>query len=69
MTKPQPARPAAPSEVRTLNRLSATAYAALEKETLGRLALVPRNDGESYFANGVEFVLRKLRDGYVIGEQ
>lgn len=49
------------------NRLSPEVYAALEKDTQGRLPAVPRTDGEAHFAAGVELVLRKLRAGFVVG--
>lgn len=56
--------------VRTIvmNRLSPTAYAALEKETRGKLPLVPKTGDEGLFAAGVEYVLRALRAGYVVEE-
>lgn len=54
--------------VRTIvsNRLSQVAYAALEKACLGTLPKVPATGELAMFATGVEFVLRKLRDGFVI---
>lgn len=57
-----------PVRVVTLNRLSPNAYKALEKETRGKLPLVPKTGDESLFTAGVEYVLRALRDGYVVEE-
>lgn len=55
-------------QVRVLNRLSATAYAALEKATLGILPRVPATGEAALVQSGVELVLRALRNGYVIEE-
>jgi hypothetical protein len=55
-----------PREVIT-NRLSRTAYDALEKE-VQVIGHVGKTDIEAGFLNGVEFVLRKLRKGYVISD-
>lgn len=60
---------AAPARVLTLNRLSAHAYAALEKDTYGKLPRVPADPHAATFLAGVEFVLRALRTGYVIEDQ
>lgn len=49
-----------------MNRLSPAAYAALVKSTQARLPTVPKSDGEAHFACGVDFVLRQLREGYVV---
>lgn len=57
---------APPREVIT-NRLSRTAYDALEKE-VNVVGHVGKTDIEAGFLNGVEFVLRKLRKGYVIAD-
>lgn len=52
----------------TMNRLSPPAYLALERATYGKLAPVPKNEGEAQFIAGVEWVLRALRNGYVVEE-
>jgi hypothetical protein len=69
MKRTAPQVVAAPARVLTLNRLSASAYAGLEKETYGKLPKVPANPHDATFLAGVEFVLRALRTGYVIEDQ
>jgi hypothetical protein len=54
------------TEIVTMNRLSQPAYAALAKITQGLMPVIPKTEGEAFFAGGVEFVLRKLREGYVV---
>lgn len=61
------APPAAPVREIISNRMSRTAYEALEKE-VAILGHVGKTDIEAGFLNGVEFVLRKLRKGYVISD-
>lgn len=57
----------ASKEVKVTARLTKVAYDALEKQVRGVLPVIPKTDGEAHAIAGVELVLRKLREGYVIG--
>lgn len=50
----------------TKNRLTQSAYTALERQALGLLPKIPNTGEQALVASGVEFVLRLLRVGYVI---
>lgn len=52
--------------VRAISRLTPAAYDTLVKETKAKLPLVPKTEGEAFFACGVEYVLTALRTGYVV---
>ena len=55
---------AAPEHV--VARLSKAAYSQLSRQALSPLPIVPADQIQAGFRCGVEFVLMKLREGFVI---
>lgn len=58
--------PTVPVQTRYLNRMSPEAYAVLDKKARVVGAL-PKTELEAGFLAGMEYVLRLLREGYVVG--